>query len=822
MPDTLGTENVSALEAEVNASLDASEAASAARARWRRRMEKRVRKSFRPGEGRLKEILDQIDRDEGDRRGWMQDRRARYAKYRGWRDFPKTFPWNDCADVHLPVMMIDSQRFQDSLTNAVLASRPAISAKALQRRNKQREESIDLLLDYQFFVEQKGEEIIGLLSEKFANDGIMNVFMQWVRRRENALTVRTFPALEDDADGAAQLEAIARSEIFEGNPAVERSDKDGFEYEAVFTDALGVERKGSVEFYFRENGTVEAFVWAPVELYNGPCAIVKSIEDVIYPWRCGNPQPPSPENPHGADHVAVLDYPSMDEIARLQKDGYYDLLTDDDLREIQAKGDDNLSSSESQELKAQKDQIEGVEDSTPGDRGILTRVRYFGREDVDGDGLMEDVVYWILREKKKLLRVRHLSEEFPSDPPAKRPIMSKSFIPVGEDRIYGISLLELLESMHDVMVTSFNQAIDNGTLTNTPFFAYRPSAMTPDVIRLYPNEGIKMSNPTQDLYFPQMPNASQAFWFNLISLGQQFVEKASMQGATSFGQVPRGQASAFRNVSSMFALLRQGDARPERILRRFFSGLAEVFSYMHQMNKFFMPEEKEIRITGYKGQDSGEHATIRAENIQGDYAFDFRASVFNTSPDALEAALNRLGSILLSPIAVQFGLVTPEKAYNLLADIVKSVKLDGERYLNRPDPDVDTPKLLAEEIISAVLDGELPEAQPLEDIGIHLRKMLEFVRLPASEPVSFQKLDQTRQAMIKTHILRVRQLMAAQAEKAAQMRAAAMAQGPLMSMMEGTMMAQSQPMTGPGANPQLQQNELLDESLPGAGGGANP
>ena len=429
-------------------------------------------------------------------------------------------------------------------------------------------------------------------------------------------------------------------------------------------------------------------------------------------------------------------------------------------------------------------------------------------------------MYWILREKKKILRARYLTEEYPSDQPL-RPIVAKSFIPVGEDRIYGISLLELLESLHDIMVTSFNQAIDNGTLTNSPFFIYRPNAMTPDVIRLFPGEGIKAANPQGDIVFPQMPNGSQAFWFNLITLSQQFVEKVSMQGSTSFGQVPRGGSSALRNVSSMFALLRQGDARPERILRRFFSGLAEVFAMMHQLNKFHMPKEKEIRILGYKPGDGEMHATITADEVQGNYAFDFKASIFNTSPDALEAALSRLGSILLSPIAVQFGLVTPDKAYNLLDDIVKSTKLDGERYLNRPSPEADTPKLLAEEVISAILDGELPDARPLEDAAVHMRKMLEFINIPATEPVSFQRLDPKRKEMVKFHMLRVRKLIEAEAKKAQIAQAASMAQRAMMQ--SGASPAQmGLMMAGPGSNPQLQGDELIDESLPGAGGGANP
>lgn len=820
MPDDIETPEAvmdPSLAAEMEAALAAEEAAQDRR----KRRDKRVRKSIPVDEKRLKEILAAIDRDEGDRRGWMDDRLARYAKYRGWNSYAKTWPWDNCSDVHLPVMMIDSQRFQDSLVNAANSTRPTIGAKSLHRKDKQREENIDLLHDFQFFIEQAGEEKLGLMAEKFTNDGIMSIVTQWVRRKEKVLTVRIFPPLDELADEEPQLRALIETDIFPKSPSIEPDGKSGYEYNVSFVDDNGKEREGRVEFYFRESGQVEAFVWAPKEVYNGPAVIVKSIEDVIYPWRCGNPQPPSPDNPYGAPHVSVLDYPPLDEIKRLRADGYYDLLTEDDLEEIETKGGDNLASSETSQPKVQKDEGEGIVNSSPEDRKTLTRVRFFDRADVNGDGLEEDVVYWVLREKKKILRARYLTEEYPSDPP-RRPIVAKAFIPVGEDRIYGISLLELLECLHDVMVTAFNQAIDNGTLTNSPFFIYRPNALTPDVIRLFPGEGIKAANPGQDFIFPRLPNGSQAFWFNLITLSQQFVEKASMQGSTSFGQVPRGQSSALRNVSSMFALLRQGDARPERILRRFFSGLAEVYGQMHQLNKFYLPKEKEIRITGYKPDDEEAHRTIQGDEIQGEYAFDFKASVFNTSPDALEAALNRLGSILLSPIAVQFGLVTPDKAYNLLADIVKSTKHEPGRYINQPDPESNVPKLLAEEVISAILEGELPEAKPLEDMTLHLQKMLEFVRMPATEQVSFQRLDPKRQGMIKTHILRVRQLIDKEAQRQQLVQASMMAQRAMQPMGGGEMGGGGQLQVGPGSNPQVQGNELLDESLPGAGGGANP
>jgi hypothetical protein len=56
----------------------------------------------------------------------------------------------------------------------------------------------------------------------------------------------------------------------------------------------------------------------------------KDVQDVGHPIRCENLQIPGPSNPMGAAHVWLRDFPTIDEIQRLRKSGYYDLITDDD------------------------------------------------------------------------------------------------------------------------------------------------------------------------------------------------------------------------------------------------------------------------------------------------------------------------------------------------------------------------------------------------------------------------------------------------------------------------------------------------------------
>ena len=87
----------------------------------------------------LDDILARRQTDEDARADWMRMRLERYAKYRGWVN-PKSFPWPDAANSHIPIMFTDSQRFQDTLHNAVMAIRPVVTAIATELKDKDKED----------------------------------------------------------------------------------------------------------------------------------------------------------------------------------------------------------------------------------------------------------------------------------------------------------------------------------------------------------------------------------------------------------------------------------------------------------------------------------------------------------------------------------------------------------------------------------------------------------------------------------------------------------------------------------------------------------
>ncbi len=762
----------------------------------------------------LKTMNDDIDA----RDSWMDMRTERYAKLRGWRG-DKDYPWPDSANVHIPVMQIDNLRTQDTLHNAVLAIRPVINAKSTKRADQPKEEIIDDLIDYQVFVDQEGEEALSLLIQKFVEDGRFTAYIPWVRDTQNIHDVKILDSLEEDDNEQEAFRALVESgSIIPNIIDAEQVDEDGFEWEVNFKDEDGKRRKGKINFYFRDNDQIEAHIAMPKQLFNGPVIIPKSIEDVVAPWRCGNLQPPSPSNPYGASHVRLVEFPSLDEILKLKEDGYYDELTDDDVELLKSDSSIKPDITNDEDMREQKDIFEGIEAGVSIDgKKVFKRIVAFDRYDVNGDGLDEDVMFWIIESPKIMLRARMLTEMFPTTPP-RRPLAEAQLMPTGEDRLYGISMPELMEPLQDIIVTTVNQVIDNNTIANTPFFFFRPgTGMRSDTIRLAPGEGYPLNNPTQDAHFPPIQGKAQTEGFNLMTISQQYSDKLTLVSDINRGQIPKGGSSALRTAGATSAILQQGEARPERVLRRLFMGIQQIYETIHTLNQRFLPTNKQIRIGGFVDDDKDPYREIANINeIRAEMNFEFQASLTNTSPGAIEQSLNKIAALVFSPISQAIGTADPEGMYRLQRDMIKINKIDPDRYIKRPpNVDLDALKLTAEEVITEIFtDNKLPNSIPLESTQVHMNKLLEFIQ---GDQLGF--FNETHLQFLNQHMSGIQQRLQQEQEQLKRVKAAAESQKGEGG--QGLPRGGPTPDIGPGGNPPINSGELLDESLPGAGGGAN-
>lgn len=754
----------------------------------------------------VRRVLDFRSDDLASRATDMENRLQRMAKYRQWTGGREGL-WDDASDIAIPDMMTDSMRVQDTLHNAVMAIRPAVQSIAVDKVDADKQVVIDNLVDYQVFEEQDGETAIGEIVESFVNDGVFTAFIPWVEEFKRASEVRLLDPIPPDVDPIL----IFVNELSRLYPGATANPKAGRARGWDWTIKREGEADIEASFYTRSDGRVEMVSVTDVEVFNGPRIIVKGYDEVLHPPDAGNLQAPGPSNPAGSPHVILVDRPTVAEVLKLADRGYYDLLRAEERERLE----NTPQSAEGAELSDQTASFQGLAENTeprPIGHRRLTRLTCFDLYDIDGDGNTEDVVWTVLLEPELLIKARRLTEVYPSNPP-RRPFAEASFMPV-RGRRAGISLLEMMEGLHDATKQTLDQMIDAGTFQNSPFFFYRPhGSMKPEVIRLFPGEGYPLSDPSRDVFFPQFNNSSQAFGINLLTLLNQFKERLTMVGDLQLGRVPQGRSSALRTIGGQAIIAGQAEARPERILRRFMLGIRAIWEHIHQLNQYRLPENKKILLAGYHGPKDDPYFVVpNREAISGKFKFRFQANALNTSRAMMQQALMQMMATYVSPLAIQLGISTPDTIYRLFRDFGKANGQDPEKsaYINPPTPQAAQPVISFEDVITIISNGTMPRGLPMEGAQAQLQKIQEFVNsddmgyLPAGGGAMLRQYVENVLAPVLQQEMRQQAILQAAGQFGGQFGAQGGGQGGV----GVSEMAQG--------NPQVNENELIDETLPGA------
>ena len=746
---------------------------------------------------------------ENERSTFIQKRLERYGKFRGWL-MEKTDPIGNLShNLWIPIMIVSYLRLTATLENALKGTRPLMEAKARQRIHAPKTERLDKYLDYQFFTELEGEKIIDDYVANLVQDGTVFTHQRYVKTKRTIDDVRVLPPLNPDIDTRSQLLAYVPAIFPTFNITSDKAtmlDNEGLEWKVAYKNDKGEPSTAIVEFYEMANGRIQAHIRFSTTVYDGNVIEVHDLEDVLFPIRSANLQPPGPENPHGARFVLRLcNRVTVDEIVRKVKDGTYSMISEEMLAAIENSRTTTGSGKDEDILKQEKDVHEGTQ-AVYSYTGIDTQIiEYYGPWDVDGDGLDEEVIFWVASDAKLLLEARLLTEVYPGLP-IRRPFTSESLFPI-PNRILGIGLLELLEPIQDAMKYLMDMNFDWGTITNLPFGFYRPpSSMVWENSKLLPGTLYPLDNPSQDVYFPTW-NRDQSWNFNTYSLLQQLGERISMQSDFNYGRVPAGKASALRTVGTTMALLNQSDVRSEQVLRRVFHGFSQIYSLMHRLNRYNLVDKKEFRVAGFPGQAQDAYETLGPEEIYYDVDFEFRSSLLNSNKQAVAQAFSELAATLISPLAIQMGIVTQTEVHNLLRDMIKVRDFDPDRYSRRPPESQMGPKLLAEEAISLIISNQMPSGTTLEPPQEHLQKLMEF-RKKLEEVISPIQL-RLLEAWIRKVIEMARQeiMMQQMTMAAGQTQGATGASGPSGIMAAGQTSVPQTTQVGSG--------ELIDESLGG-------
>lgn len=796
--------------------------------------------SRRFNDKRKSEIVERVIRfyrnDIQDRKDDQEKRLELTAKIEGWTsDDTDNSPWEGSSDISLPDIRSAVLQTEDNLVNAVMSARPIVAAKAHEKGGVEKERTLSNLLDVQFFEEQQGEVNIHELADTFTKDGSFVAFVPYVREDRPVTEVIRHGPIPEDVGPKTYFLTLLESRFQRANS----HQRDSFWSWRVPKDG----RIYDVEFYTKEPDgddpdlpeNIEMVIRYTDRVYDGPKVIVKDYEDVLTPARSANLQPRSPSNPEGATHVIVVDTPTVEEVRGLIRSSWYNLTAKGDLDKIETVP---VTKQEEPE-KDQKDILQGerkgrLVDDDAGNlnksgsgHNTVTRLTCYDAYVFEDGKPAEDMIWWVLLEPEILVKAAPLTEMYPTTQGERpmRPFGESSYLPV-KGRRQGESLPAIMEGLHDYTKQLWDQMMDAGTIQTMPFGFYRPSSsLNPEIVSIAPGELFPLANPAQDIFFPNLQNTAMAFGLNMIQATTQLQEKLTLQGDLQAGRVPQGKSSALRTVGGIQTILEQGEARPERVLRRFFMGLTQIFELIHRLNKHFLPTEKKFRVAGFLEPSEDPYQAITVEELRANsYDFIFTANIQNSSLNARSQALQATGAVAANPLALQLGIATPDTIYRLYRDLIRTSGVNPDLYLTPPTPGANRPKLTAQAALRLIMSNQIPDGVPMEPAQVHLetlQALLETrIKLDSGEPGKALNLITASQGVLLEQYMRnVAEIAKAEQAQQAQLTAAADAQKGQQGPPSLGLATAAPP---PGEPTQLSGgNELLDESLPTAGGGAN-
>jgi hypothetical protein len=184
----------------------------------------------------------------------------------------------------------------------------------------------------------------------------------------------------------------------------------------------------------------------------------------------------------------------------------------------------------------------------------------------------------------------------------------------------------------------------------------------------------------------------------------------------------------------------------------------------------------------------------------------------NASKVARQQGLEQLMGMLINPIMIQLGIVGPDQIFRMVHDFVQSTANPPERYLQEPTPGAGKRRISANEAISTIFDHLMPDGVPAEPSAEdHLKQLQAFM-----EDDRFGLFDHAQVELFRIWLTQIAQLSVSEQ---GQQEVAQLAEGFQKKQAVGANGDAANPPVDQGAAP-VEKNELVDETLPGAGGGA--
>ncbi len=391
-----------------------------------------------------------------DRQAWLVRNEKYLSQWDDYVTYTRDGPWDNSSNLHLPLSMEKMKALHARFKAALTAVKPWWMILPLERLDMKRISTIDQVMNWacQAYVNQyKG--VMTTLDDwiwDFCGVGWAIIERRWEIIERNAIVVEEIT--EDDRLENAEMMRLLGEEMEKKEPDQEK---------------VAREVKRLITFF------------------DGPVLETVSHEDILFPGKFQDVsdlnQPP----------VIFRDFQMTlsDLNAHMESEYFYrDACERAKKSTAPTSGEGNLIGPE----EATKVDFKRAQDENQGilvvDSNVVQTIFYltkaYFKYDIDGDGICEEMIAVLDTNTRELLRLSYLDRETLT---GKRPIHKIDFIRRPR-RAYSIGLLELLHPINREMDALHNMRIDFGTLSNIPFFFYRPSAgFKGEVFKIEPGKG---------------------------------------------------------------------------------------------------------------------------------------------------------------------------------------------------------------------------------------------------------------------------------------------------------------------------------------------
>ena len=352
-------------------------------------------------------------------------------------------------------------------------------------------------------------------------------------------------------------------------------------------------------------------------------------------------------------------------------------------------------------------------------------LKWYGNFDADGDGFDEDVRILISPEYELYLggiAVKDLTKS------GIRPLDLTKFDHRLEcpDDNFGEGVLEKVKELAEEIDAIFNQLTDSNTLSILRPFFYDPGGdIDAPVLKLGPNKGTPVSDPSRNVFFPDIQIATEKLIL-AIRLVLEFIERLTAASSYVLGkesEIVGGSGTATR-TNAIVQSAEQRFAMPSERLRE---GAARIIKHHLDILQLNIPPGLETRVLGEDGRPLFQSNELTDIGISGEFDAYILMDPSMGSKQSERELASMIYSVLLQNIIVG---TDPAKIYKVTADLLKAYGKDPEEYLG-PEPDSDLIDDPADEN-TLIVQGEFErvKAQITENHILHIQKHTEFLQSP--------------------------------------------------------------------------------------------